>query len=127
MSETDDGDGGVDDEFDENVAPDEDVELDDVDLLLNERDTEEGLLVSVCDADVLGETFENGEVSLTVEEEFYDGEATEPERVVESLASCTTANLVGTECVELAIDAGFVEADNVLELEGTKHAQLLWM
>ncbi|PSQ33651.1 DUF424 domain-containing protein, partial [Halobacteriales archaeon SW_10_68_16] len=29
-------------------------------MLLNERETDEGLLVSVCDADVLGENFENG-------------------------------------------------------------------
>ena len=36
-------------------------------LLLTERDTDEGLLVSVCDADILGESFENGSVSLTVE------------------------------------------------------------
>jgi len=96
-------------------------------LIINERETEEGLLVSVCDADVLGETFENGDVSLTVEEEFYDGEAAGRERVVESLASCATANLVGTEVVALAIEEGFVEEENVLELEGTRHAQLLWM
>ena len=43
-------------------------------LLLRERSTPEGLLVSVCDADILGETFEDGSLSLTVDPEFYDGE-----------------------------------------------------
>ncbi|MHB9286860.1 DUF424 domain-containing protein [Halobacteriales archaeon Cl-PHB] len=96
-------------------------------MLLNERETEEGLLVSVCDADVMGETFEDGRVSLTVEEEFYDGESAGEETVVSSLASCTTANLVGDRAVSLAIDHGFVDEENVLEFEETLHAQLLWM
>ncbi len=96
-------------------------------LLLSERETQEGLLVAVCDADVLGETFENGDVSLTVTEEFYDGDPADPDAVAQSLARCSTANLVGEDAVELAIEEGFVDPDNVMELAGTRHAQLLWM
>jgi hypothetical protein len=101
------------------------------DIVLTERDTQEGLLVSACDADVLGETFENGDVSLTVEEEFYDGEGAETgvaeDRVVESLTACTTANLVGEHTVGLAIEHGFVDEETVLDLDGTRHAQLVWL
>lgn len=96
-------------------------------LLLSERDTQEGLLVAVCDADVLGETFENDDVSLTVTEEFYDGEPADPETVTASLARCSTANLVGDTAVELAIDEGFVDENHVMDLDGTRHAQLLWL
>ena len=96
-------------------------------LLLNERETDEGLLVSVCDADVLGERFENGEVSLTVEAAFYDGEEAEEGAVVDSLARCSVANIVGTRSVGLAVEHGFVEEENVLDIEETRHAQLLWM
>jgi hypothetical protein len=100
-------------------------------MILTERQTDEGLLVAVCDPDVLGDTYENGTVSLTVTEEFYDGEEAvhdaDPEAVVESLASCTTANLVGEDSVGLAIEHGFVAEENVLDLAGTPHAQLLWM
>jgi hypothetical protein len=96
-------------------------------MLLNERDTAEGLLVSVCDPDVLGETFENGAVSLTVDPDFYDGPEASETEVLDSLARCSTANIVGTEAVALAVEHGFVDEDNVLELEGTRHAQLLWL
>jgi hypothetical protein len=96
-------------------------------MLLNERDTDEGVLVSVCDPGLLGETFEDGEVSLTVNPEFYDGEQATEDEVVDSLARCATANLVGEESVALAIDHGFVEEANVLDVDGTPHAQLLWM
>ncbi|WP_415379924.1 DUF424 domain-containing protein [Halosimplex sp. TS25] len=96
-------------------------------MLLNERDTDEGLLVSVCDPEDLGETYENGTVSLTVEPDFYDGDEATEEEVVDSLSRCSTANIVGEESVALAIEHGFVDEENVLDLDGTRHAQLLWM
>lgn len=96
-------------------------------MLLCERETREGLLVSVCDADVVGETFENGEASLEVDREFYAGEEATVEEVVASLSRATVANLVGSEAVGVAIEHGFVEETNVLEFEGTRHAQYLRM
>ena len=94
-------------------------------MILNERETQEGLLVAVCDDGLIGETFEEGDVSLTVTEEFYGGERVEEAAVVDSLARASVANIVGREAVELAIDEGFVEAGNVLEVESTRHAQVL--
>lgn len=97
-------------------------------LLLCERGTPEGLLVSVCDPDCVGETYDNGQATLEVDPEFYAGDgATEagPDAVVESLARAQVANLVGTESVGIAIEAGLIDEAAVLEFEGTRHAQLL--
>jgi len=99
-------------------------------MLLRERDTEEGLLVSVCDSECLGETYENGTASLTVEEDFYGGpdarEAT-PEEVVAGLRRAQVANIVGTDAVDVAVEAGLVDEETVLDLGETRHAQLLWL
>ncbi len=96
-------------------------------MLLCERSTQEGLLVSVCDADILGETFEQGKLSLTVDPDFYDGEEASANEVIDSLTEASVANLVGTEAVETAIEGGFVDEANVLEFEETLHAQYLRM
>jgi hypothetical protein len=96
-------------------------------MILNERDTDEGLLVSVCDPDIMGETFEDGPVSLTVDEEFYGGDTVSEEEVVDSLARCSVANIVGTDSVDVAVEHGFVDEENVLHVDGTRHAQLLWL
>ncbi|MFC7237380.1 DUF424 domain-containing protein [Saliphagus sp. GCM10025317] len=100
-------------------------------MLLVERQTPKGLLVSVCDRNVLGESFEapDGRASLTVTEDFYGegADAVDEEAVVDSLSRASVANLVGEETVSVAIDSGFVEAEHVLELEGTRHAQFLRM
>jgi len=94
-------------------------------MILNERETEEGLLVSVCDPEVLGETFEEGRISLTVTEEFYGGEEADAEAVLDSLARAQVANIVGREAVAVAVEAGVVDEANVLEVDGTRHAQVL--
>ena len=94
-------------------------------MRLSERRTDEGLLVAVCDGDVLGETFEDGQVSLTVTEEFYGGEEADRDAVAEALAAADVANIVGTESVGLAVEHGFVDEDRVLDVDGTRHAQLL--
>ncbi|QLK24682.1 DUF424 family protein [Natrinema zhouii] len=96
-------------------------------MIVNERETKEGLLVAVCDEDVLGETFEEGELSLTVTEEFYGGDEVDENAVLESLGRAAVANIVGTRAVELAVDEGFVDEANVLEVGATLHAQLLQM
>lgn len=94
-------------------------------MILAERQTERGLLVAACDDGLIGETFENGDVTVTVNEAFYGGDEVTPEAVVESLAQASVANLIGTEVVELAIEAGYVDEGNVLDLGGALHAQFL--
>jgi len=94
-------------------------------MILRERKTQQGLMVAVCDSDVLGETFENGEVSLTVNEEFYGGDEAEEETVVESLARASIANIVGARAVEVAVEAGIIDDAHVLEVGETRHAQLV--
>ena len=99
-------------------------------MLLRERQTAEGLLVSVCDAACVGETYEEGEVSLDVTEAFYggdDAEAVGDDAVVESLTRASVANIVGENSVAVAIDAGIVDETRVLSIEGTPHAQLVRM
>ena len=96
-------------------------------MILKERQTPKGLLVSVCDHDILGETFENGDISLTVTEDFYGGDHVDESAVLESLERAAVANLVGTRAVSLAMEHGFVAEGNVLEIGETIHAQFLRM
>lgn len=94
-------------------------------MILTERETDRGLLVTVCDRGLIGETFEENGVSLHVNEEFYGGDRVDTETVIESLSRANVANIVGTEAVALAIENGFVVEERVLELDGTRHAQFL--
>ncbi|MEZ3145219.1 DUF424 domain-containing protein [Halobaculum sp. MBLA0143] len=99
-------------------------------VVVTVRETPEGTLVAAADNDCLGETYEDGAVSLTVEESFYAGdgaEELEPEAAVERVRDGDTANLVGEACVEAALAAGVVDESGVLEVDGTLHAQVVWL
>ena len=99
-------------------------------MLLRERETPKGTLVSVCDRDRLGETYEDGDVSLEVTEEFYAGEEAidaDREAIIDALQGATVGNLVGEESVGVAVDAGLIDEDRVLDIDGVQHAQLLWL
>jgi len=96
-------------------------------LLMRERTTPEGTLVSVCDAGLIGTTHEtaDGEVSLEVTESFYGGKAGDRDEAAEALADAQVANLVGDRAVTLAVEVGLVDPANVLDLDGTPHAQFM--
>jgi hypothetical protein len=96
-------------------------------MLLRERETPEGLLVAVCDEECLGETYEHEAGSLTVTEEFYGGSEADEDDVVDALTRASVANLVGDRCVGVAVGAGLVDEERVLDLDGARHAQLLWI
>ena len=94
-------------------------------MIVSERRTEEGLLVTVCDGDILGETFANGDVSITVSRDFYGGDKVDEQDVVDSLQRAQVANIVGTDAVALAVEHGLIDEANVLDIGATRHAQLL--
>lgn len=96
-------------------------------MLLTQHDTDQGLLVAVCDTDIVGDTFENEQASLTVDAEFYadDAETVDEDAVIDALSRATIANIVGTRAVTVAVEHGIIDETTVLDFDGTRHAQLL--
>lgn len=94
-------------------------------LRLRTYDTEQGLLVAVCDEDLLGETFRDGDVRLEVSEDFYGGPVSGVNEVESELVNASIANLVGEESVRVGVDAGLIDKENVLYVEGVPHAQMV--
>jgi uncharacterized protein len=82
------------------------------------------VLVAVSDAGLVGKIFREGNMRLHVHEEFYGSDGADASEVVHQLAVCTIANLVGVDVVTLAIQHGFVDPENVLDIGGVPHAQL---
>lgn len=81
------------------------------------------VVMTVCDSDLFGEKLKEGNLTLEIEESFYGGEEMEIEECLEKLKEATIANLVGS-VVDHAMKKGILDSENVLEIEGVKHAQL---
>ena len=80
-------------------------------------------VLAVCDEELVGRSFKQGALRLTVSADFYDGFAGDEDALERHLRSCTVANLVGKRSVDMAVDLGFVSRDNVLVIDGVPHAQ----
>lgn len=82
-------------------------------------------ILAICDEDLIGKTFEEGELCLEVNEEFYKGEKKNKEEVLELLKDdeIKSINVVGKESVAVAVEAKVINKENVLFIDNVPHAQ----
>ncbi len=83
------------------------------------------VLVAVCDSDIVGKTFREGDIKIEVKESFYGDREVGEEEVRKALMIATIANITGRKAVELAIRLGVVDRENVLKIGDCWHAQMV--
>ncbi|HJH29046.1 MAG TPA: DUF424 family protein [Methanosarcinaceae archaeon] len=83
-----------------------------------------GIMVAVCDKDVLGKKLKHGNVNVMISEGFYKGDIVSEEQVIEALANAKTANLFGERTVACAIKCGAVDPEYAMIIDGVPHAQI---
>ena len=95
-----------------------------VNIIKSYRDT-----VAICDSELIGKQFEEGEFKLDVKENFYKGEETSEEKVLEIIADMSkedaTFNIVGKESVALALNSGIITTDNIKKIQEIPFALVL--
>jgi len=90
-------------------------------------------VVAICDAELLGQIFEEDKKQLNVKESFYrgkeDNESISEEKALEILkdmkAEDATFNIVGENSIELAIQASIIDKNSVGEINGVKFGLVL--
>lgn len=81
-------------------------------------------ILAVCDREHLGKTFESGEISFTVSEKFFKGEAVTETELEKLLEEADSANFFGNKCVAIAQKKGLISESGVILISGIKHAQI---
>lgn len=82
----------------------------------------ENRIVSICDKDLLGKTFEEGNRILEVND-FYKGELIDKEEVKKYLCE-DTLNLVGKNIISLALELEIINKESIVIIKGIPHAQV---
>lgn len=86
-------------------------------------------IVAICDAELLGRKFEQGDLQLEVKKEFYGGERKNEKQVIEiiELESSEDAlfNLVGAKAVDAGIKAGIISGEGIIKIQNVPHALVL--
>jgi hypothetical protein len=96
-----------------------------LDVYVNLKRAGRNVLLAICDCDLLGKTLRQGKIVFHVKDEFYNGGKLDLEEAVRMIENSTIVNMVGKNCVEKAIEKGYVHPDAVLHIEGVPHAQIV--
>jgi len=81
------------------------------------------ILAAVCDADLLGRKFEDGNLQLDLTGDFYKGEARDDTEAGDLIRNADHVNLVGEQSVKLGLQEGVIETSNVRKVNGIPYAQ----
>jgi len=96
-----------------------------LDAYVNLKKVGRNVLLAICDCEMLGKTLKEGQIVFHVKDEFYNGGKVSVEEAVGMIANSTIVNMVGKNCVEKAIEKGYVHPEAVLNIEGVPHAQIV--
>ena len=85
------------------------------------------IMLAVCDANILGNEYEEGEYRLFVSKEFYNESFVEESGLKELLSQSTIINLVGEDVIEIALKEGFIDIEHIFYVDKIPHAQSIHM
>lgn len=87
-------------------------------------ETDESILVTVCDRELIGTTLKSNGLKLEIDEEFYKGKLADAAQVHTALLEATTANIVGVRSVDIAIKCGAIDQSCIIYIDDVPHAQM---
>lgn len=93
-------------------------------MIVKVHSINEKKLVAVCDDNLLGKKFEEGELQIDLTGNFYRGEKTEENEIGEMVKNAYLIDFVGEESVAYAIKKGLARSEGVLRISGIPKAQV---
>ncbi len=86
-------------------------------------------VVAVCDSDLIGKRFEEGDLQLDIKESFYGKEEfSETEAIIilkKMQMEDATFNIIGEESINAALKAGIIEENCIKEVQSIPFALVL--
>ena len=82
-------------------------------------------LLAICDSDIIGQDFEEGEISIHVSDNFYSEKECKKDEAVKLAKKATIVNAVGNEIVSLLVNEKIVNKTSVLKIGKVLHAQVV--
>lgn len=86
-------------------------------------------VLAVCDANILGKTFEEGVKQIHLRESFYNEKEISYEEAVKLMKQQAredaTFNIAGESSVKAAMEAGLVDSKHVMKVQNIPHILIL--
>jgi hypothetical protein len=86
-------------------------------------------IIAICDSNLVGKTFEEGNRCIFINPNFFGGEEKKENEVLEIIEMGAgedfTFNIVGEESIKLALKSGLIKEDGVITIQGIPIALVL--
>lgn len=82
-------------------------------------------ILAVCDSDLVGRTFTEGERQLDLASDFYKGDERDEKDVGDLMRNADIVNLVGPKAVAIGLQEEVITQDHVITIAGIPHAQAI--
>jgi len=86
-------------------------------------------VVAICDSELIGKKFEEGELQLDVKESFYKGEQVDEEKLLNIIdfhkQEDATFNIVGEKSINLALKEGIIQEEAIKKIQGIPYVFVL--
>lgn len=92
-------------------------------FIVSEKNTENGTILVITDAEILGKVHQEGIKQLDLSKRFYQGEEKSLVEVEEVVWGAYIVHLTGKNSVGLGIKLGLIDEKKVLVIKGIPHAE----
>ncbi len=82
-------------------------------------------VVGVCDGNLLGETLLEGDISITINEDFFKDIFADEGEILGILQRENNITLIGNRCVSLAIKNELLDESSCMRINGELYAQIM--
>lgn len=80
-------------------------------------------VVAVCDSDLVGRKFEDGDMQLDVASSFYNGEKKNEEELLRELRQPCNVNIVGEKSIKFFVGKKLIDKKSIIKINRIPHAQ----
>ena len=87
-------------------------------------DTPQGLMIAVCDAEILGKRLQHGNLEIEISEDFYFERFCSTEEIVELLKKAKIVNLFGNKIMEVVIKINLANKEDFKIIDNIPHIQI---
>lgn len=96
------------------------------DMIVREHKARDGrIMLAVCDSDILGRKFEDGDLQLDLGSDFYKGEELSDAQVEVLVRRAYMISFVGKKSVGFGIKHGLISKERAVAIAGVPYAQVL--
>ena len=93
-------------------------------MIVKKHKTHDGrLILAVCDSDLIGKKFNEGDMQLDLCSDFYQGEERSDEDIAKLFRCAYVVNLVGEKAVNLGLKEKIIDKAHVIQIKKIPHAQ----